>query len=205
MLALLAGCALLQSCKVGPNYKQPLAPSPPAFKEEPPPNFKEAEAQGWKQSQPGDAYLKGKWWEVYNDPALNALEEQVSISNQNVLQAEATLPGSQGRGARGARGAVSHGHHHAGDHRDRLGRQCGGSHERLDSSGAQRAAMFDLAVQRASWEPDIWGSIRRGITAAATTAQADRRRSRKRQAAVSIRARAGLFRLARRAMPRRIY
>ena len=54
---------------------------PTAFKEKPP--------DGWKEAQPNDAALKGKWWEIYNDPQLNALEEQVSISNQNVLQAEA--------------------------------------------------------------------------------------------------------------------
>src|ERR1022692_4670930 len=76
-------------CAVGPNYKRPSAIAPPAFKEQPPVNFKEAEAAGWKQSQPGDAYSKGRWWELYNDAALNALEEQVSVSNQNVLQAEA--------------------------------------------------------------------------------------------------------------------
>src|ERR1035438_9211016 len=76
-------------CMVGPNYKKPSAAAPPAFKEQPPVNFKEAEAAGWKQSQPGDAYSKGRWWELYNDAALNALEEQVNVSNQNVLQAEA--------------------------------------------------------------------------------------------------------------------
>src|SRR5580658_4032249 len=88
LIVLLAG---LTGCMVGPNYKRPSASAaaPPAFKEQPPVNFKEAEAAGWKQSQPGDAFSKGRWWEVYNDPALNALEEQVSISNQNVLQAEA--------------------------------------------------------------------------------------------------------------------
>src|ERR1019366_1009360 len=76
-------------CMVGPNYRRPSAPAPPAFKEQPPVNFKEAEAAGWNPSQPGDAYAKGRWWELYNDAALNALEEQVSVSNQNVLQAEA--------------------------------------------------------------------------------------------------------------------
>ena len=76
-------------CMVGPHYKRPSAAAPPSFKEQPPVNFKEAEAAGWKQSQPGDAYSKGRWWELYNDSALNALEEQVSVSNQNVLQAEA--------------------------------------------------------------------------------------------------------------------
>src|ERR1700730_16373749 len=93
LLVILAGCA------VGPNYKRPSAITPPAFKEQPPPNFKEAEAAGWKQSQPGDAYSKGRWWELYNDAALNALEEQVSVSNQNVAQAEAQY--------REARAAVS--------------------------------------------------------------------------------------------------
>src|ERR1039457_1707576 len=76
-------------CAVGPHYKRPSAAAPPAFKEQPPVNFKEAEAAGWKQSQPGDAYSKGRWWELYNDAALNALEEQVGVSNQNVLEAEA--------------------------------------------------------------------------------------------------------------------
>src|SRR5262249_13076057 len=77
------------ACMVGPNYKRPSAPASPAFKESPPPDFKEAETQGWKQAKPGDAYMKGKWWEIYQDPALNALEEQIAISNQNVAQAEA--------------------------------------------------------------------------------------------------------------------
>src|SRR6266481_2016235 len=90
LFPILAGAMLFSvACAVGPNYKRPSAVAPPAFKEQPPPNFKEAEAAGWKQAQPGDAYLKGKWWEVYNDPALNALEEQVVLNNQNVLQAEA--------------------------------------------------------------------------------------------------------------------
>src|ERR1700691_2133972 len=89
LIALLTLLLVSAGCTVGPNYKRPPAATPPAFKEQPPVNFKEAEAAGWKQSQPGDAFSKGRWWEVYNDPALNALEEQVSISNQNVLQAEA--------------------------------------------------------------------------------------------------------------------
>src|ERR1700681_1835482 len=87
--ALIALLLVPAGCTVGPNYKRPSAAVPLAFKEQPPANFKEAEAAGWKQSQPGDAYSKGRWWELYNDPALNALEEQVSVSNQNVLQAEA--------------------------------------------------------------------------------------------------------------------
>ncbi len=72
---------LASGCMVGPNYKRPPAPVPPASKRNPP--------DGWKEAQPSDAAIKGKWWEIYNDPKLNALEEQVNISNQNVLTAEA--------------------------------------------------------------------------------------------------------------------
>src|SRR5438105_13031871 len=80
-------CLLLVAagCSVGPNYNRPSAPAPPAFKEQPPDD-------SWKQAQPSDAFAKGRWWEIYNDPALNALEEQVAISNQNVLQSEAQCP-----------------------------------------------------------------------------------------------------------------
>jgi outer membrane protein TolC len=66
---------------VGPKYQRPGAPAPPAFKE--------ALPAGWKEAQPNDGALRGKWWKVYNDPRLDALEDQVSISNQNVLAAEA--------------------------------------------------------------------------------------------------------------------
>ena len=66
---------------VGPNYKRPTAPAPQTFKEPLP--------DGWKEAQPNDGAIRGKWWEIYNDPALNALEEQVNLSNQNVLAAEA--------------------------------------------------------------------------------------------------------------------
>ena len=37
-------------------------------------------------AQPQDALLRGKWWEIYNDPELNALEEQLNINNQNIKQ-----------------------------------------------------------------------------------------------------------------------
>ena len=70
----LAGLVLASTaCMVGPKYSRPAAPIPPAFKEPPP--------AGWKEAQPNDGALKGKWWEIYGDPQLNALEEQVSISS----------------------------------------------------------------------------------------------------------------------------
>ena len=169
--SVLAMLLAASGCMVGPNYKRPAAAVPPAFKEPPPPNFKEAEAAGWKQSQPGDAYSKGRWWELYNDAALNALEEQVGVSNQNVLQAEAqyrqakaavsvaraalfpvastspsiTAGGSGGGGAAGSTSGIS-------------------------ASGTLNHTSFNLPFN-VSWEPDLWGNIRRSVTASAATAQ----------------------------------
>ena len=71
--------AVLSACTVGPDYVRPTAETPAAFKE----------SQGWKTAQPRDQELRGKWWEAYNDPLLNELVEQVSVSNQNLAQAAA--------------------------------------------------------------------------------------------------------------------
>ena len=169
-LGVLAGCAVLAGCRVGPDYKQPPAPAPTAFRETPPPNFKEAEAEGWKQSQPGDAYLKGKWWEVYNDPALNQLEEQVSISNQSVLQAEATFRQAKATVSEARAGLFPTVTSTPSITTTSLAKNAAGTATAL-SAGSVTRTVFNLPAA-ASWEPDLWGSIRRSITAAADTAQA---------------------------------
>ena len=69
------------ACMIGPKYQRPAFPVSPAFKE--------ALPAGWKEAQPNDAAPRGKWWSVYNDSRLDALEDQVNISNQNVLAADA--------------------------------------------------------------------------------------------------------------------
>ena len=72
---------------VGPKYVKPSVPMAPAFKEQPPQSFKESD--GWKPAQPGDQTLRGKWWEIFGDPQLNELEEEVTQSNQDLKVAEA--------------------------------------------------------------------------------------------------------------------
>jgi NodT family efflux transporter outer membrane factor (OMF) lipoprotein len=76
-------------CMVGPKYVKPTVPMAPEFKEQPPESFKEAD--GWKPAQPGDKGLRGKWWEIFGDSQLNALEEELTISNQSLKVAEARL------------------------------------------------------------------------------------------------------------------
>ncbi len=153
---LLGALLVSTGCMVGPNYRRPPAPAPAAFKEAPP--------EGWKEAQPSDTALKGKWWEIYNDPNLNALEEQVSISNQNVLQAEA-----QYRAARAtvqvARSALFPTLTGA----PTVGAQQGGA-----TPGAGGKAVFQTYEIPAdvSYQVDLWGSIRRSVRANAETAQA---------------------------------
>jgi NodT family efflux transporter outer membrane factor (OMF) lipoprotein len=150
----------LSGCMVGPNYKRPPAPAPPAFKEGPP--------DGWKEAQPSDAALKGKWWEVYNDPALNALEEQVSISNQNVLAAEAQY--------RAARAAVQIA-------RSALFPTLTAGPTVTVAQGSGGVSANQVAASKGvhtnyqipfdvSYQVDLWGSIRRSERASAETAQA---------------------------------
>jgi NodT family efflux transporter outer membrane factor (OMF) lipoprotein len=78
---------LLGGCMVGPKYVKPTVPMAPAFKEHVPDSYKRSD--GWKPAQPGDQALRGNWWEVFGDPQLNALEEQVTASNQDLKVAEA--------------------------------------------------------------------------------------------------------------------
>jgi len=80
---MLAVCSLLAGCTPGPKYQKPSAPVPaaPAYKES---TVKFQDAPGWKVAQPQDAMLRGKWWEIFNDPELNALEDQLEINNQNI-------------------------------------------------------------------------------------------------------------------------
>lgn len=75
---------LLSGCRVGPKYVKPNAPAPPEFKESSPAAYTNAPSGTWQPAQPQDAALKGKWWEVFNEPELNALEDQLNINNQNI-------------------------------------------------------------------------------------------------------------------------
>jgi len=94
--ACVASCAavLLSGCNVGPKYVKPNAPAAaPEFKESapaaynnPPEGTTNATDGTWRPAQPQDAALKGKWWEVFNEPELNALEDQLNINNQNIAE-----------------------------------------------------------------------------------------------------------------------
>ncbi len=89
LVCALSGALLLSGCTVGPKYHRPSVTVPEAYKELTPADYQTTD--GWRVAQPKDAALKGKWWEIFNDPQLNALEEQVNVSNQNIASAAAAF------------------------------------------------------------------------------------------------------------------
>ena len=172
--ALLGALAFLAGCTVGPNYRRPdlPAPPPPAYKEGaptgvsvPPPN---PTGGTWKQATPSDGMLRGKWWEVYNDPQLNGLEDQIAGQNQNLRAAMENYRAAQDQ-VRIARAdfypTVSG---NAATTRAKVS-----THRPLVPSGSHdQYGDFQLGGQ-ASWEPDLWGRIRRNVEASRAGAQAN--------------------------------
>ena len=167
LLGMLAGCV------VGPKYHAP-APQAPALEyKESPTQFKENE--GWTVAQPADAKLRGKWWEIFDDPELNALEEQLNINNQNIkeyfenyMEARAIV-----REARAqyfptltAVPAITHSRTSAnlGTTAVNTGTGTTATVPKLQSS------LYSLPLE-ASWEPDLWGKVRNTVREAQYAAQ----------------------------------
>jgi NodT family efflux transporter outer membrane factor (OMF) lipoprotein len=157
-LATLAGLVLLSSgCVKGPAYVRPTAAVPQSFKEPPP--------EGWKEAQPSDGALRGKWWEIFGDSSLNEYEEQVAVSNQNVLQAEAQFREARAA-ARAARSALFP--------LVATAPSVGGSQasSRLTSPNpGVPVGTYTIPVD-ASYTADVWGGIHHGVSASTTTAEA---------------------------------
>jgi len=168
----LTALILLAGCKpVGPNYSRPTYTAPPIYKETgastvlvPPPN---PPGGGWQPATPSDGMLKGKWWEVYQDPQLNQLEERIAGYNQGLRQALQTFLAAEDQ-VKAARSALyptlsagpSYAHDKTSEHRPLVTPTTVSNYNDLIISGG------------GSWEPDFWGRIRRTVAAAHENAQA---------------------------------
>jgi NodT family efflux transporter outer membrane factor (OMF) lipoprotein len=175
-LATIAGVlTLMTGCAVGPDYVRPTVITPDAYKE----------VDGWKVAQPKDDVIRGAWWEIFGDPQLNALEAQVSLSNQNLAVAEATYRQARAlvREARASyfptvtlgigytrfRDSATPGTSSA-------GRSSGGGSSGAGASSGGGASSgprsdFQLGLDF-SWELDLWGRIRRTVESNQASAQA---------------------------------
>ena len=165
----LTGC-FLTGCNVGPKYHTPPANPPAAYKELTPDDYKNTD--GWKVAQPKDDALRGKWWEIFGDPQLNALEERVNVSNQNIAAAAAiffaaralvkearsqlfpTVTTNPAITVQRPSATVSSG-------------KAGGSTSSSTGTFTEYTFPFD-----ATWQPDLFGRIRNTVKAAAYGAQA---------------------------------
>jgi NodT family efflux transporter outer membrane factor (OMF) lipoprotein len=156
---LLAACAALSAgCSVGPDYKRPELRVPVAYKED----------STWKQAAPGDGEKRGPWWEVFGDPTLNALEAQVDISNQTVLQAVAGYEEARQVVRSDRTGYLPTVGVSGGATRSRETNYQSG----LSGAGSNVTVSSYTAELQASWEPDIWGKLRRTVESDVATAQA---------------------------------
>ena len=155
---------LCAACTLGAAYSRPPAPLPSVFKEAA--SSESTLATQWNIAQPSDDVIRATWWEAFQDPLLNALEEQVAISNQTVAQAEAQF--------RAARAAI------------RTARAdlfptitAGASATSSRASTARSSvgaavgttAYYQLPVDF-SYEADLWGRVRRNVEASVASAQA---------------------------------
>ena len=164
---------LLAACTVGPNYKRPADATPPMFKE----------ATGWVTAVPGDALDKGPWWTLFGDPVLDDLCARIEISNQNVATAAAAYdqaralvgearagyfptvditPGVTRSGGGGSSGTTITG----------TGSTGAGGTTGTTTIGSSGSGTRYRITAGASWEPDLWGRVRRTVEQARGTAAA---------------------------------
>lgn len=148
---------LLAGCAVGPEYVRPTVETPASYKELDP---------NWEAGQPNDGAIRGKWWEAFRDPQLNALEQKVNVSNQNLAAAAAGYLAAQAA-VKEARSqyfpTVTAGANVTNEHLvlpGALGQPVGATY-----------TTYALPLQ-ASWEPDFWGRVRNTVKASTYAAQA---------------------------------
>ena len=156
---MLTAALTLTGCMVGPKYKAPVAPTPPAFKETDP---------NWTAANPADTLPRGDWWTLFNDAQLTTLEPQVATANQTLAQADANL--------RAARAAIriqnSARYPTLGSNPIINGERYSADRPYFSSASANNGlADIQLPLQ-ASYEVDLWGAVRRSIASAKEEAQA---------------------------------
>ncbi len=164
VLATAALLIVLSGCVVGPRYHPPSAKVPATVYKESPTQF--TDANGWTVAKPSDAMLRGKWWEIFNDTELNALEDQLNINNQNIklyfenyMEARALVRQAHAQyfPTLGVAPSFS---------RSRTSSNLGTTPVTTTTTGAPvrqlQTSVYSLPLE-ASWEPDLWGRVRNTV------------------------------------------
>lgn len=152
----------LIGCTLGPDYKRPNVIPPTTYREE---------ANHWKLAKPRDHYPRGMWWEIYDDIQLNALVQQISISNQNIRSSEAQyrqalslLDAARARYFPVVTGTIS----------NTRGQGTAATNSGVTIPGISRAGITETSrlLISATWEADLWGRIGRTVESNQASAEA---------------------------------
>ena len=147
-------------CSLAPKYERPAVQTSAAYKEEKPVDAKDQ----WKTARPKDEAIKGPWWQLFDDPDLDALEKKAAVSNQNIVSAaalflEARAMVKEARSQYFPTLTVS----------PNVTRSRVGTPNALGAAGntfTEYTLPFD-----ASWEPDLWGRVRNTVNSKVFAAQ----------------------------------
>ena len=150
---------LFTGCVVGPKYQRPtVLPPPPAYKE----------AGDWKPAQPNELKLGGSWWEIFQDSQLNALEQQINVSNQNLKAAAAQFEQ--------ARAVLRYSR---ADYYPTVTVGLSATRTRVSGNRPPRNSIFNGITSNdfvlpfdLSYELDVWGRVRRTVESNREQAQA---------------------------------
>ena len=157
LTSILIAAVPLAGCSLAPAYQRPaIAAIPPSFREMP----------GWQSAAPSDAVARGRWWELFNDPILDGLEDKVLVSNQNVAAAKAAFEQARAL-ARQQRAALFPTVTLNAKATEARALAQGGDSGSSGSAG--NAAQLSLG---ASWELDLWGALGNGVKQARAEAEA---------------------------------
>jgi len=148
----------LSGCVVGPKYHTPAVQAPPAYKE----------VGDWKPAQPNDQNLGGNWWTIFQDPQLDALEQQINVGNQNLRAAEAQF--------RQARAALRY---NQADYYPTVTVAPSATRQRISGRRPPATSIFDgvtyndfLLPVDVSYQADVWGRVRKTVESYREQAQA---------------------------------
>ena len=148
----------LSGCVVGPKYHQPAVQAPPAYKE----------VGDWKPAQPNDHNLGGNWWTIFQDPQLDALEQQINVGNQNLKAAEAQF--------RQARATLRY---YRADYYPTVTAGPSATRQRISARRPPATSIFDGITYNdfvlpfsVSYQADVWGRVRKNVESYREQAQA---------------------------------
>src|SRR3984885_1836810 len=177
-----AALLVMSGCVVGPKYHAPSPQAPAAAYKETPSQVKET--GDWTVARPADATLRGKWWEIFSDPELNALEEQLDINNQNIkqffenfMEARAIVGEARSQyyptlsiGPAITESLTSANLKGASNNNTGSGGTGTGTGTNTTSSTNLQSTLYTLPLE-ASWMPDLWGKVRNTVRQAQYAAQ----------------------------------